>query len=166
MNDLLLAQWRVERPDVEAAPLAVLGRLHHAFMRYYTSARRLMGDFGLSMASFDILVRMRIAGAPYRMTAGGLAQSGFVSSGGITQRVDRLVEAGLVERVRDDADRRYVYVQMTDRGREVVDACVGPPYATAARLLTGMTPEERRMLVELLKKLLRSFDHVETTRTI
>src|SRR5690242_9803554 len=81
--DVLLARWSAERPDVEAMPLAVLGRLHHAYVRYSTSARRVVAEFGLSMASFDILIRLRTAGAPYRMTAGGLAQSGFVSSGGI-----------------------------------------------------------------------------------
>jgi DNA-binding MarR family transcriptional regulator len=150
--DAILEQWRRELPDVDATPMAIFGRVHRVFARH-----------GINAAAFDLLAALRRHGAPYRQTAGALADSALITSGGISLRVDRLEKAGLVTRERDEVDKRVVYVQLTDAGLALIETVVAAHFANEKDLLVGLTVSEPRQLGQLLSRLERSIDAYEAT---
>ncbi len=113
---MVIEDWARERPELDTAPLEVLARLHRSFLRYSTRLTTSIERHGLSVAGFDVLTALRRSGAPYRLTAGQLADTGLVSSAGVTLRIDRLEKDGLIVRERDAEDRRVVYSRLTDQG--------------------------------------------------
>lgn len=158
MVDLILDQWARQLPDLDASPLAVLGRLHRNYLRYQAQLGELFEEYGINMAAFDVLAALRRSGPPFQQTIGDLAGVTMVTSGGITQRVDRLEAMGLVERVRDATDRRVVYVTLTDKGIETVDRAAYAHFSNEKRMLSGLTETEQRQLARLLKQLERSLE--------
>ncbi|MET7996718.1 MarR family transcriptional regulator [Amycolatopsis sp. NPDC005232] len=161
--DGILAQWRRELPEVNAAPMAVFGRIHRVFLRYQVHVTDTFNSYGINAAAFDILAALRRNGAPYRQTAGALAETSLITTGGISLRVDRLEKAGLVIRERDDEDKRVVYVQLTDKGLGLIEEVAAEHFANEESLLVGLTATERRQLAQLLSLLERSLDVYETT---
>lgn len=159
--DLMLEQWRRERPDIDASPLAVFGRLHRAFNRYQAQLTELFNEHDITISSFSMLAALRRLGHPYRCTAGKLADTDLVSTGGITQRVDKLQAAELVRRVRDPEDRRIVYVELTEKGLALVDEVATAHFANEAQMLNGLTYNEREQLARLLGRLEHSLDLAE-----
>lgn len=157
--DFMLAEWQRECPDIDASGMAVFGRLHRAYYRYQDELARVFGSFDLTIAGFGILASLRRAGAPYRRTAGELADGLLVTTGGITQRVDKLESAGLVERERDSEDRRVVYVQLTEKGVDFVERVGSEHFANENRMLSGLNREDRERLADLLSRLELSLDH-------
>ncbi|WP_246272233.1 MarR family winged helix-turn-helix transcriptional regulator [Amycolatopsis acididurans] len=157
----MLAQWRAETPDVDTSPLAVFGRLHRAFDRYQRQLVRVFGRHGVTVADFGILAALRRGGEPYRRTAGDLADTNLLTTGGITQRVDKLVQAGLVRRERDEEDRRVVFIGLTDEGLAATDKIVNEHFANENRMLAGLTAAERAQLAKLLSRLERSLEAAE-----
>jgi DNA-binding MarR family transcriptional regulator len=151
--DRILRQWADQRPDLDVSALEVLGRMHRCYIQYQSSLTALFDRYGLNMASFDVLAALRRCGEPYRMTAGELAKSSLVTTGGITLRIDRLQEAGLVERQRVSGDRRVVYAQLTEAGRKLIDEVADVHFANEQRLLAGVSPSDRAALAALLKTL-------------
>lgn len=103
-----------------------------------------------------MLATLRRSGPPYELTAGALNRAAMVTSGAITNRIDRLAARKLVERVPDQEDRRSVRVRLTDQGRAMVDEIIGPHVANEVRLLAGLAPEDRDRLADLLRGLLES----------
>lgn len=156
--EAILAQWGRERPDVDVSALAVFGRLHRGFLRYQTLLGEVFEAHGITMAAFDVLATLLRSGPPYRRTAGELANVSLVSTGGITQRLDRLEAMGLVTRERDPQDRRVVYACLTDKGVAVTNTVVEDHFANELRMLSGLTEAERRQLAKLLAKLERSLE--------
>ncbi|MET7630012.1 MarR family transcriptional regulator [Streptomyces sp. NBC_01724] len=152
----IVEDWRRERPDLDTAPLEVFGRLHRAFLRYSAAISRPVERKGLSMAGFDVLTALRRAGAPFRRTAGELADSGLISSAGVTLRIDRLEKDGLILRERDPQDRRVVHSRLTDEGLSTIDELFSEHLENERRMLAGLTPAECRQLARLLEKLERS----------
>lgn len=151
--DQVVSQWRRERPDLDPSPIALLGRLHRAYLRYHTVIGKGFDKHGVNSASFDVLAALRRSGAPYRKTGTQLANDSLLSSAGVTFRLDRLEQAGLIERQRDDEDRRVVYSALTDEGLRVIDKAIEDHLATEHELLAGLTVAERRQLTRLLAKL-------------
>jgi DNA-binding MarR family transcriptional regulator len=156
--DLILEQWKRELPSVDATPMEVFGRLHRSFIRYQSLIADLFDRYGLNMAAFDVLAALRRAGPPYQRTAGELAETSLVTTGGITQRLDRLEKAGLVTRERDAHDRRVVYARLTGKGLEVINTVAAAHFANENQMLAGLTGAERRQLGRLLRKLEHSFE--------
>ncbi|MFE1950842.1 MarR family winged helix-turn-helix transcriptional regulator [Streptomyces sp. NPDC059524] len=152
----IVADWARERPELDTAPLEVLARLHRSFLHYNTRLSSSIERHGLSVAGFDVLTALRRAGKPYRLTAGQLADSGLVSSAGVTLRMDRLEKDGLIVRERDADDRRVVYSRLTDEGLAKVDTVFADHLDNERRMLAGLSPSERRQLARLLGKLERS----------
>lgn len=151
--DEIMSQWRRQWPDLDVSPLHVFGRLHRAYLRYQASLAALFDQHGINMASFDVLAALRRSGPPYRMTSGQLAESSLVTTGGITLRVDRLEQAGLVVRERDPEDRRVVYAKLTDEGLRVFEETAKAHFANEERMLAGMSAEQRAELAVLLRVL-------------
>ncbi|MGW6454610.1 MarR family winged helix-turn-helix transcriptional regulator [Streptomyces sp. NPDC055078] len=158
--DLMLAQWRRERPDIDSSPLAVLGRLHRSYNLYQGHIGRVFEKHGLSMAAFGVLAALRRQGDPYGCTAGRLAELNLVTTGGITQAVDKLVRAGLVRRERDESDRRVITVKLTTGGLDLLNEVATEHFEREGELLAGLSATDRKLLADLLKKLetsLKSF---------
>ncbi|WP_255951781.1 MarR family winged helix-turn-helix transcriptional regulator [Streptomyces odontomachi] len=149
----IIEDWARERPELDTAPLDVLARLHRSFLRYSTRLTASIERHGLSVAGFDVLTALRRSGEPYRLTAGQLADSGLVSSAGVTLRIDRLEKDGLIVRERDADDRRVVYSRLTDEGLARVDEVFAEHLDNERRMLGEMSPSECRQLARLLRKL-------------
>lgn len=103
--------------------------------------------YGLERWEFDVLATLRRSGPPYELSAGALNKAAMVTSGAITNRIDRMAARGLVERIPDSDDRRSVRVRLTDRGLALVDEVLGPHVANEARLLASLDPGERDHLM-------------------
>ena len=156
--DRLLAQWHEERPDVDVSPIGVVGRLSRAARVLERGLAREVGRHGLQGWEFDILATLRRSGAPYELTAGALAGSAMVTSGAITNRIDRLVARGLVTREVDPANRRTVRIGLTRQGRHLVDKVLPLHVANEASLLEPLSPAEQQRLAALLRKLLAAHE--------
>jgi DNA-binding MarR family transcriptional regulator len=156
--DRILAQWQRERPDLNTGPLGLFGRLHRAAQLSDAAlAKELVGQ-ELRPGWFDLLAALRRAGRPYELNPTELMRATMLSSGGTTKRLDRLVEAGLVERRPDPADRRGVLVKLTPRGKARIDRAVEAHVANEERLLRSLGAADRRALDDLLRKLLADLD--------
>lgn len=154
--DVILAQWGRERPDLDVSPMGVIGRISRAQMLLSRELKDFFAERGLENWEFDVLATLRRNGAPYELTAGALLKSAMVTSGAITNRIDRMEARGLVERVRDAGDRRSVRIRLTGRGLAVVDEAVGLHVANEDRLLAALDPADRERLAGTLRTLLES----------
>lgn len=151
--DAIVDQWRHERPDLDPSPIALFGRVHRIYLRYQTTLNKTFARHGLNSASFDVLAALRRSGAPYRKTGTQLAKGSLLSTAGVTFRLDRLEQAGLIERQRDHTDRRVVYSALTDTGLETIDRTIEAHLEAEEALLKGLTRKEREQLARLLAKL-------------
>ncbi|MFC6019041.1 MarR family winged helix-turn-helix transcriptional regulator [Plantactinospora solaniradicis] len=154
--DVVLEQWAAHRPDLDVSPMAVIGRLSRLSRLVGTELDRTFAAHGLDRASFDVLATLRRSGPPYRLTPTELMRSAMVTSGAITQRLDRLEARGLVTRTPSEADRRGVLVALTDEGHALIDRVLPDHVATEDRLLAALTPAERDALARTLRRLLES----------
>jgi len=151
--DEIEAAWRRERPDVDVAPLVLVGRLLRASVLADAELTRGLAGFDLQPGWFDLLAALRRAGEPYELHPTELMSATMLSSGGMTKRLDRLVEAGLVARRPDPADRRATLVRLTARGRKTIDKALPVHVANEDRLLATLNAKEREALDALLRKL-------------
>ncbi|MGW0485871.1 MarR family winged helix-turn-helix transcriptional regulator [Nonomuraea sp. NPDC003214] len=154
--DAVTAQWRRERPDVDVWPMEVVGRVSRLSRLLERGIKEVFGAHGLESFEFDVLATLRRSGAPYELSAGTLLKAAMVTSGAITNRIDKMEAKGLVERVRDVEDRRSVRIRLTPRGLELVDKVLVEHVANEARLLSGLAPADRDTFVALLRGLLES----------
>jgi DNA-binding MarR family transcriptional regulator len=154
--DRIVAEWRRERPDLDTSPTHTLQRITRLSLLQSASFARVFGRYGVSFGEYLVLAALRRAGAPYRMSPTRLFNSVILSSGAMTNRLDRLEAMALVERQPDPTDRRGRLVALTDRGRELVDSAVVDHLENEQRLLAGLGPDEREQLASLLRKLLVS----------
>lgn len=156
--DVLVEQWRAVRPDLELAPMATFGRLGRLHTHATRAIEAVFERHGLTIGEFDVLAALRRAGEPRVMTPTALSRLLMLSPAGMTNRVDRLEAAGLVERRPDPDDRRSSLVVLTPAGMALADAAVPEHVANEAELLAGLTAGERRTLDQLLHKLLASLE--------
>ena len=156
--DRIVDAWERERPDLDFAPLQVLSRVAR-LARHLERARRIaFGASDLELWEFDVLSALRRAGDPYQLSPKALLQQTLVSSGTMTNRIDRLVERELVERRTDPNDGRGILVVMTERGRDRVDSAISLLLQGESELLDGLSNVERERLSALLRKLSLDFD--------
>jgi DNA-binding MarR family transcriptional regulator len=153
--DIAVQQWARERPDLPALPMAIFGRLSDAAERVIRDHMNpLFAEAGLQPGEFDVLATLRRSGEPYMLSPTRLYETAMISSGGMTNRLDRLERAGLVERRPDPNDRRGKLIALTGAGKRVIDATIGRHVANEERLLSVLTPAEQEKLNTLLKKLI------------
>jgi DNA-binding MarR family transcriptional regulator len=156
--DELVAAWRVQRPDLDVAPLQVLSRVSRLARHLDIARRGAFAGHGLEAWEFDVLSALRRAGPPFQLTPGALLRATLVTSGTMTNRIDRLAEAGLVRREPDPRDRRGVLVTLSEQGQAVVDAALTDLLDREQALLAGLGEEQRQELADLLRTLLAPFD--------
>jgi DNA-binding MarR family transcriptional regulator len=155
--DAILNQWSQERPDLNPSPMGVIGRISRASRYIEQFLQKNFARFGLNGGEFDVLATLRRNGAPYQLTPTALFKSMMLSSGAMTNRLDRLEKAEYIERKPDPNDRRGALVTLTDRGLELIDLAVAAHITHEQQLLSSLTSEEQKLLADLLRKLLLSF---------
>jgi DNA-binding MarR family transcriptional regulator len=156
--DELVAGWQTERPDLDVGPLQVLSRVSRLARHLDRARRAAFAAHQLQMWEFDVLSALRRQGPPYQLSPGALLRATLVTSGTMTNRIDRLAAAGLVRRHRDPQDKRGVLVALTARGREIADAALADLLRRERQLLTGLSIAEQQALAGLLRVLLAPFD--------
>ena len=156
--DRIGEQWRRERPDLDLSALELVGRLLRAAELADARLTAGLAGFGLQPGWFDLMAALRRAGAPYELSPTELMSSTMLTSGGITKRLDRLVEAGLVERRPDPNDRRGTRVRLTRRGKGAIDRALAAHVANEEQLLSALSAADRRALDAALRKLLESLE--------
>ncbi|HEX4190342.1 MAG TPA: MarR family transcriptional regulator [Marmoricola sp.] len=156
--DRIVAQWAVQRPELDTGPMGVVGRIHRVADLLDAGLRPPFAEEGLGNGDFDVLASLRRAGAPYRLSAADLTSTMMVTSGAATKRVDRLAAAGLVTRTVAEHDARGRLIELTPLGLEVVDRVVVSHWANEDRLLAALDTDEREQLTGLLRKLLLSLE--------
>nr|WP_204332488.1 MarR family transcriptional regulator [Geodermatophilus sabuli] len=157
---MILAQWARERPDLDCSPMGVIGRITQLQREVHLAQRETFARHGLDAPSFDVLAALRRAGAPYQLTPTALMRTALVTSGAITQRLDRLEEKGLITRTRSEADGRAVVVTLTPSGRAALDAALPDHLETERRLLEALPGADRDRLADLLRRLLVALGRV------
>jgi DNA-binding MarR family transcriptional regulator len=154
--DEILEQWSQERPGMDLWPVSVLGRivrLSHILEREY---KKLFAEHGLEPFEFDVLTTLRRSGEPYELTASALFKASLVTSGAITNRIDRMEAKGLVERVRYPDDRRSISVRLTSQGYAVLEEIFVPYAERGEHMLAILDPQTREQLASSLRLLLES----------
>ncbi len=156
--DEFIEQWRRERPELDVSPFGVASRVLMLYKHFEQRADRRLAPLGLTLWQFDILSALRRAGAPFILSPTRLTALAALSSGAMTNRIDRLEEMGLVVRKPDPDDRRGVLIQLTSRGRRLVDKALPERLAGARADLAGLSAEEQSALASLLRRLLCAFE--------
>lgn len=160
--DRILEQWRRERPDLDVSAMGVLGRLARASRLARTSIQRLMAGHGLEPWEFDVLATLRRSGIDNPITAGNLAEQTMVGSAAMTNRVDRLVERGLVDRRTNPNNRRQLLISLTPAGLRLIDEVMVDHVAGQQEMLASLTPDDIDTFADLLRRfLLAHGDRVE-----
>ncbi|PSK98893.1 DNA-binding MarR family transcriptional regulator [Murinocardiopsis flavida] len=152
--DWVLEQWRAERPDIDASPMGVVGRIQRASRMLERGLSDYFATHGLQLWEFDILGTLLRSGPPYELTAGALSRASMISSGAVTNRIDRLLGRGLIARAPDPANRRSILIRLTDSGRELANTALEGHVDNEVRLLASLGPDEQERLADLLRTLL------------
>jgi DNA-binding MarR family transcriptional regulator len=143
------------RPDVDVSPIHVIGRVSRLSRLVDRRLAENFARYGIESWMYDVLATLRRSGEPYELTAGELVRQTMVTTGAVTNRIDRLEERGLVERTRT-RDRRKVVVRLTEKGLDLVDDVVHGHMATEREILAALSPRQQRELTGLLRTILVS----------
>jgi DNA-binding MarR family transcriptional regulator len=154
--DRILAQWKRERPDLDTRAMGLVGRIQRAAAALRPRLDDTHGLSGLQGESFDVLASLRRSGRPYQLSPTQLYREMMLTSGAMTNRIDRLESAGLVTRRPDSQDRRGTLVRLTAKGKALIDTATTGHVANEERLLSILSEREQLQLAELLRKLLLS----------
>jgi len=156
--DDLVAAWQAERPDLDVRPMQVLSRVSRLARHLDRERRAAFAGHDLESWGFDVLSALRRQGPPYELSPGALLRATLVTSGTMTNRIDRLERAGLVRRRPDPQDKRGVLVTLTEAGQSRVDAALADLLAAEQALLAGLPETSRHTLAGLLRVLLAPLD--------
>lgn len=156
--DRLVEAWARERADLDLRPMEVLSRVSRLGHHLDRARRQAFAEHDLEPWEFDVLAALRRAGAPYELSPGRLLKETLVTSGTMTNRVDRLAARGFVERSPDPHDRRGVLVRLTDRGRSTVDGALSGLLDREHDLLGGLDATDQQRLATLLRTLVLPFE--------
>lgn len=151
--DRLRAQWARELPDLDTAPMAVLGRIYRISNLVRPGIEATFAGFGLDRGEFDVISTLRRSGPPYRLTPTELYTSLMISSGGLTHRLGRLQKAGLIERLPSPDDKRSLIVALTEKGQQLAEQAFRQDMANEAAVIADMDPDRRSELEALLREL-------------
>jgi DNA-binding MarR family transcriptional regulator len=156
--DRIVADWHRERPDLDLGPLQVLSRVSRLARHLDRARATAFARHGLETWEFDVLAALRRAGEPYRLSPGQLVAQTLVTSGTMTNRIDRLARRDLVRRLPDPADGRGVMVQLGTGGRTLVDAALADLLALESGVLSALDVPDRERVAELLRTMLLALD--------
>ena len=155
--DAALVVWAREIPDLDPVTEGIVERIHILAHEFNASSAQTLAEFDLDRRAFKLLGRLRSFGPPYRRSAGMLASDLQLSTGAMTNRLDRMEAAGLVRRLPDPHDRRGTLVEPTEAGHAAWDRTVGTQARREAMIASVLTLAEREELHRLLRHLMRAF---------
>lgn len=156
--DEILRQWREERPDVDVSAMAIIGRISRLERLISARLDAVFGQHGLEAWEFDVLATLRRSGSPFELSAGQLLNAMMITSGTMTNRIDRLEHRGFVRRRKDSADGRVVLVALTPDGRRRVDRALEAHAANELDIIGSLSSRDRNELIRVLRRLHRSLD--------
>jgi DNA-binding MarR family transcriptional regulator len=151
--DLILEQWRRERPELDSSPIGVIGRVSRLARELEQRLEPVYREHGLEPGWHDVLATLRRSGPPYQLRPSEFTSTLMLTSSGTTKRLDRLEQAGLITRAPDPDDRRGTLITLTAAGRELIDSVTEAHLDNERRLLSALSDEEQRRLADLLRKL-------------
>ena len=151
--DMIVSQWHEQRPDVDVSGMAIIGRISRLERMIRPRLNATFARHGLESWEFDVLATLRRSGPPFRLSAGQLLRSMMITSGTMTNRIDRLEERGFIRRQPDPDDRRAVLVELTKSGLAKIDAALPDHAANEQRIIEALSSRDRDTLVRLLRKL-------------
>ena len=155
--DAQLDIWTREIPGLDRLTEGIVERIEKLSRYFKHSMEETLGETGLSPRAYWVLTKLRYQGPPYQLSAGDLAEHTGLSSGAMTNRLDRLEEAGLVRRVADPNDRRGVLVEPTEEGHAAWDRTVGTAASREALIASALSDAEKEELHSLLRRLMAAF---------
>lgn len=153
-------QWQKEWPEINSLPMLTLGRLAEVSARIMQQKLEpFFAEHGLHPGEFDVLATLRRSGEPYALTPTQLYEATMVSSGGMTNRIDRLEKAGFVERRKNPNDRRGVIVALTAAGFDKITQLIPMHVKNEENILAALSTDELNQLNSLTKKLLADLNN-------
>ena len=156
--DRIIEQWADERSDLDTGPMATIGRTKRLAQALNLGMENVFRKHGLNNATFDVLATLRRSGPPYALTPSDLMASTMVSSGTMTNRIDRLQKNGWISRTRNPDDGRGFVIGLTDQGFRLIDSIMAEHVANQHRLTAALSEAERKALDILLSKWLSAFE--------
>ena len=151
--DVILEQWRRERPELDPSPIGIVGRISRLARELEQRLEPVYREHGLEPGWHDVLATLRRTGPPYRLRASDFTTALMLTSSGTTKRLDRLEQAGLIARSPDPEDRRGTLITLTPKGHELIDSVTEAHLDNERRLLGGLSDAEQRRLADLLRRL-------------
>jgi DNA-binding MarR family transcriptional regulator len=151
--DDILDQWRRERPDLDPAPIGIIGRISRLAREIEQRLDAVYREHGLEPGWHDVLATLRRSGPPFRLRPTDLTTALMLTSSGTTKRLDRLERAGLVVRTADPRDRRAVAINLTEQGHAVIDRVTEAHLANERAILAALPDADQRRLADLLRSL-------------
>lgn len=156
--DKVVEQWAVEKPELDTQPMAMMGRLMRIAKYMESEVAKLHKRYDLKLGEFDVLATLRRSGPPYRLTPSALIDSMMLTSGAMTNRLDKLETKGLIVREHSQTDRRSVTVQLTEQGLLVIDKIMQEHVVVQENLVAGIDANQRDQLNGLLKTWLAQYE--------
>ena len=155
--DDILEQWAEERPELDPASLGVVIRVMSLYRTFHRQAASALKPLGLELFEYDVLSALRRQGKPFQLSATALARETGLSTGAMTNRIDKLEARSLVVRRPGEKDRRSVVVSLSREGRRLIDSAIQLRLEAADDSLQGLSMAERRRLADLLRKVRLGF---------
>ncbi len=162
--DDLITQWSRERPDLDASAMGVVGRILRLAPLLQRRGEAILEPFNLTMWQFDVLATLRRVGKPFRLSPTQLMHAVMLSSGAMTNRIDRLETAGLVKREPDSSDRRGLQIALTSKGLELINRAIEARLEDAEGVVRFLNHRDRQTLAPLLRKLLAEIEEDSNNR--
>ncbi|WP_299805657.1 MarR family winged helix-turn-helix transcriptional regulator [uncultured Shewanella sp.] len=159
--DKVIAQWSKEKPHLDTLPMAIFGRIMRLQKHIEAQIATCHKQFGLTMGEFDVLATLRRSGEPFSLTPSALLSSMMLTSGAMTNRLDKLESKGLIERVHSKHDRRSVSVALTQNGFDTIDKAIEDHVRIQHQLVEQLSATEKPELNQLLKTWLAGFEGIK-----
>jgi DNA-binding MarR family transcriptional regulator len=156
----LLGEWRRERPDLDPWPFAIFGRAWRLTASLRADSEKWLAPLGLTFESFSLIVTLRRSGSPYELNPTALYRESLLSSGAMTNRIDRVEAMGMISRRPNPRDRRGTMVRLTAKGRALADRAIKIHFEALAQELVCLKAHERKTLSSLLSKLLSAIEKI------
>jgi DNA-binding MarR family transcriptional regulator len=151
--DVIVEQWQRERPDLDPSPIGIIGRISRLARELEQRLEPVYRAHGLEPGWHDVLATLRRTGPPYRLRPTEFANTLMLTSSGTTKRLDRLEQAGLIERAPDPEDRRGTLITLTPAGLELIDSVTEAHLDNERRIIAALSKAEQERLADLLRKL-------------
>ncbi|OPH50232.1 MarR family winged helix-turn-helix transcriptional regulator [Vibrio campbellii] len=156
--DRVVSQWAKEKPELDTEPMAIMGRLMRIAKHMENHVAELHKRYDLKMGEFDVLATLRRSGQPYRLTPSELISSMMLTSGAMTNRLDKLEKKGLIAREHSKEDRRSVTVELTTKGFELIDSLIEQHLQAQHELMGSLSSAEKGQVNQALKLLLPQYE--------